>query len=177
MKIQGQVELEYLQKRIDGWAKKYPQLTYKALRKGADRLKKTVLSNMRRKLRRRTGKLLQAINRRVIMVGTRIDAEVYAEPGAGGIQAVKLRALERGSYRTVKGGVRFLMIGGRARFISNEKAKTLAQRGHHLPRTKKGYGARIRARPMFGPALRKERPYVVRMILHEIIEGYPSVRS
>ena len=177
MKIEGEVELRYLKQRIDGWAKKFPELTYKALKKGADILKKEVLKNMRRKLRRRTGHLLQAINRRVIWKGTRIDAEVYAEPGHGGIQAVKLRALERGSHRLVTGGVPYLVFSGRARFISKDRAAALAARGIILPRTKMLYSARIAARPMFKPALRKKQPIVVKKILAEIIKGYPSVRS
>ena len=177
MTIEGEVELKYLQNRIDGWARRFPELTRKALIRGADKLKRSVLANMRRKLRRRTGHLMSAINRRVIRVGDRIDAEVFAEPGHGGIQAVKLRALERGSYRTVPGGVPFLIIGGRARFISKDRAEALAARGKVLPITKKNYGARIRPRPMFGPALRKDRPYVIRQILAEIINGYPRVRS
>jgi hypothetical protein len=176
--IEGQVQLKYLQDHIQQWATEQPELVRKALLAGTDLMKAAVLRNMDRKLTRRTGKLRSSITRNVVVEpGGIIDGTVFAKADAHGYQPMKLRALERGSYRVHPGQVPYLMFGGRPRFISVAKARELEARGIYTPRTKGPYGIRIPKKPMVRPAFNANKEKVVRLVLTHIIDGYKRIRA
>jgi hypothetical protein len=178
MKLEGTVQLEYLQKHINEWAKSHPELVRTALWSGVNDLWWAVRQKMGQELRTRTGQLQASIWRDVTTSATgTIDAEVFARPGAGDLQPVKLRALELGSYRQHPGGVPFIWVSGKPRFISKETAEAMERAGHKVPRTKGPYGIRIKARPMFKPTLKKYRIPIAQGILKEILEGFKRERS
>jgi len=173
MRLEGHVKMEYLQKHIAEWAQKQPQLVHMAMTRGANVLKESVRQEMHKQLRRRTGDLERALTADVVtMAGGVVDAEVFVKPGKGEIQAVKLRALELGSYRKHPGGVPYVFIGGRPRWINKEEAESRERRGLHVLRTKGPYGIRVGRHPMFKPALRKNRQWIAENILKEIIDGF-----
>lgn len=173
MRLEGEVQLEYLQKHIAEWAEKQPQLVEAALFHGANMLRDAVREEMNKQLRRRTGELDRALWREVVhLPGGIVDAEVFVKPGAGNLQPVKLRALELGSYRRHPGGIPYIFIAGKPRWITKEEAESRERQGLHVLRTKGPYGIRVGKRPMFGPALRKNRIKLAQMVLREIIEGF-----
>jgi hypothetical protein len=178
MRLEGQVELEYLQNHINEWAKHHPDLVRGAMGAGINELWWAVRQKMAQELRTRTGQLQASITREVTTgPNGEIDGEVYARPGAGDLQPVKLRALERGSYRQHPGGVPYIKIGGKTIFIRKQTAEEWERQGRHVARTKGPYGIRIKARPMFKPTLAKYRIPIARGILNEILEGFKRERA
>jgi hypothetical protein len=178
LRLEGAVELEYLQKHIAEWARLHPELVRTAMFAGANELKDEVYKNMHSMLRTRTGKLQAALARSVVTLPDGgVDAEVYLEPGAGGLQPVKMRALELGSYRQHPGGVPYVMIGGRARWITKDEAAARESEGKHVLRTQGPYNIRVGRHPVFRDSLRKKRIQIAQEILHEILEGFKRERA
>jgi hypothetical protein len=175
--MEGQVQLKYLQDHIGQWAKEQPELVRKALLAGTDLMKAAVLRNMDRKLHRRTGKLRSSITRNVVVTGDLVDGTVFSKADAHGLQPMKLRALERGSYRTHPGQVPYLMFGGKPRFISLEKARALEARGIYTPRTKGPYGIRTPKKPMVRPAFHANKEKAVRLVLKYVLDGFKKLRG
>lgn len=178
MRLEGLVELEYLQRHINEWAKSHPELVRSAMGVGINELWWAVRQKMAQELRTRTGQLQASITREVTTgPGGEIDGEVYARPGAGDLQPVKLRALELGSYRMTPGGVPYIWVAGKPRFITKVRAEEWERLGHHVLRTKGPYPVRIKARPMFKPTLKKYRIPIAQGILREILEGFKRERA
>lgn len=175
--VEGQVQLKYLQDHIKQWSAEHPELVRAALLEGTDVMKDAVLKNMDKKLQRRSGKLRSSITRNVVVSGTVIDGTVFSKADSHGLQPMKLRALERGSFRMHPGQIPYLMFGGRPRFISVAKAQELERRGKFTPRTRGPYAIRIPKKPMFKPALAANKEKVMRIVLTHIIDGYKRIRG
>jgi len=97
---------------------------------------------------------------------------VFSKPDAHGLQPMKLRALERGSFRMHPGNIPYLLFGGRPRFISIAKAQELERRGKFTPRTRGPYAIRLPKKPMFKPAFHAKKETVVRLVLQRIMDGF-----
>lgn len=175
--VEGQVQLRYLQDHIKEWAVQQPELVRRALLEGTELMKAAVLRNMDKELHHRSGKLRSSIMRHVVVSGGLIDGTVFSKPDAHGLQPMKLRALERGSFRMHPGQIPYLLFGGRPRFISLAKARELERRGKFTPRTRGPYAIRIPKKPMFRPAFRANKEKVVRLVLKRILEGLKLVRG
>ncbi len=178
IRLEGAVELEYLQKHIEAWARAHPELVKQGLTLGANELWWAVRMEMGAQLRTRTGQLQAAIDKKVYMEpGGLVDAEVFIAGGPGSLQNVKMRALELGSYRQHPGGVAYVFMGGKPRWITKDEAEARDQAGSHVLRTKGPYGIRVGRHPVFKTALRKKRTKISQFILHEIIEGFKRERA
>jgi hypothetical protein len=173
MRLEGDVELKYLQDHIRRWEESHPELVKTAMWEGANMLWWETRQKMHEVLQTRTGKLQAALSRTVArMPDGVIDAEVFVSPGAGALQPVKMRALELGSYRQHPGGNPYLMFGGKARWITKKEAEARERQGKYVLYTKGPYGIRVPRYPVFKPTLKKNRTKIAQMILKEIIEGF-----
>ncbi len=175
--VEGEVQLKYLQDNLKKWATDHPELVRSAMLEGTELMKAAVLRNMDRKLHHRSRKLRSSITRHVVVSGDLIEGTVFSKADSNGLQPMKLRALERGSYRVHPGNVPYLLFGGRPRFISLEKARELERRGKFTPRTRGPYGIRIPKKPMFKPALRSNNGKVIRLVLQRILAGLKRVQG
>jgi len=173
-KIAAGVELDMLRARLDGWSEQFPDLTKKAMMRGGSILRDEVRRQIETKLNRRTGDLVHSISHRVWrQANGRVDMEVYPE---GDMNAIKLKATERGAYRQNPGQQPYLVIGGRVRFISYDKARELESRGFYTPRTKPSVSRQPR-REVLKPALRRKKDEIVHQVLYEIMDGYKAQQA
>jgi len=172
MTVEGTVRLQYLKDHLERWAAAKPELVRGALNEGALVMKREVLRRMDMKLHHRSRKLRSSIATHVVMSGGIFDASVFSKPDAHGLQPMKLRALERGSFRMHPGNIPYLLFGGRPRFISIAKAQELERRGKFTPRTRGPYAIRLPKKPMFKPAFHAKKETVVRLVLQRIMDGF-----
>lgn len=175
VKLEGEVEFDYLRAHIQEWMRKNPQLVMTALHAGINEMWWATRQEMHKQLTTRSGQLQAALDKQVFMhPDGMVDAEVFMRPGAGDLQAVKMRALELGSYREHPGGIPYYFFGGKPRFLTKEEAERREREGQHILRTKGPYGIRVGRHPVFKTVARKYRRKIAQQILHEIIEGFKA---
>jgi len=163
MSIKGEIELKALQGKIDMWAAKNPEAVRKALDQGTIVLERQVLTNMRRQLRSRTGKLFRGLRRLVTLTAGRVNAAVFVEKS----QHTKAQAHEAGAFIHSPGGTPYFRTrAGQTIFVSRDKPWAA-----NLPRTKP-HTIRLPKRPSFQPALRKRQKEIVRMILTRLVREF-----
>jgi phage gpG-like protein len=141
--------LKQFQGKVKGWAKKYPNATYRGVVKAAEAVEKEAKKNIRTKLNRITGRLENSV-----------ESDVKRSPVSGKVfvnnkQQYKAQTHEHGeTITTKKEDWLIFKIGGEWR-----RAKQV----------------RIPARPFMGPALQKKRKeirkIIARMIAARVYSG------
>lgn len=166
IRIEGEENLVEVQKRFEAWAALYPAVMKKVLKAALKVLQKDVKARLRSNLRKKSGRTASSVTTKVLMKGKyAVDGEVYPkDPLARMIAAVN----EQGTTRQMPGGQPYIISRrtGRAIFISKK-----SEFANGLPRTKPST-SHVPARPSFQPALRAERPKVLKQMREGLMEAY-----